>query len=528
MTMHTLKKTLTASVAMAVTTLALSGAARADEIRAVLGGDLQVLDPISSSSYATRTFGFMVYDTLFARDGEGEIKPQMLDSYTVSDDGLIYTFVLRDGLIWSDETPVTSDDVVASITRWSQRDGLGGQMMAAAESLTALDPLTVELKLAKPFSMVLDALSKEGSPVPFIMPKALADKPVTEANTEVLGSGPYLFIADEFAPGSKAVFKPNPNFVSRDEAPSGMFGDKTAVTPIELVSVSDAASQIAGIQTGELDFLQYPPFDLLPVLRANPDIDVLDPGPNAGNIGLMRFNHLQPPFDNPKVRQAVAYALDRGEIMTGAGVSPEDQDPDCTSFFSCGTPFEAHKGGEQYKVRDLDKAKALLTESGYAGEEMVLLTSDDDLAVNAAQVIKQELGEAGIPVRVDVMDLNTLFERRASKAPVSEGGWSAFISYLSAMDTSSPVAHLYLNNNCNMDYAGWSCDEEMRALQDAFTSETDPAKRQDMVDQINVLAQASLPTLLWGVFSQPVAMRTSLVGFNYKTSTPVFWGATKE
>ncbi len=527
MTLWMHSKRMLSPLAIGLVASLAAGTAMADPIKAVLGGDLQVLDPIASSSYATRTFGYLVYDTLFARDADGNIQPQMVDSYTVSDDGLTWVFKLRPGTVWSDGTAVTSADVVASIERWEARDGLGKQLKAATVSLTATYPMTVELKLASPFGMVLDAFAKEGSPVPFIMPAKLAAKPATEANTEVLGSGPYIFDAANFVPGSKADFLPNPKYTGPSQPASGMWGNKLAKNPVEIVSVPDAIAQVNGLMAGEVDFVQYPSFDMLSTLASNPDITVADPGPTAGNVGFLRLNHAQPPFDNPKIRKVAALALDRGAIMTAAGIPAENQNIDCLSFFSCGTAYEAHKGGEGYRTRNVAEAKKLLAEAGYKGELVDILSPQDDLGNVTAPVIQQELEEVGFKVKVEQMDLNTIFERRASKAPVSEGGWSAFISYLSAMDTSSPVTHLYLNNNCNPNYAGWSCDEEMRKLQDAFASETDPVKRQELVDAVNVRAQESLPAIIWGVYSQPVAMRGALADFNFKTSTPVFWGAVK-
>lgn len=192
-----------------------------------------------------------------------------------------------------------------------------------------------------------------------------------------------------------------------------------------------------------------------------------------------------------------------------------------------GFPPVGERNADPASLQHVDEARKLLAEAGYKGELVDILSPQDDLGNVTAPVIQQALEEVGFKVRVEQMDLNTLFDRRDSKAPVAEGGWSAFLSYLSAMDTSSPVTHLYLNNNCNPNYPGWSCDEEMRKLQDEFASETDPAKRQALVDAVNVRAQETLPAIIWGVFSQPVAYREALSDFNFKTSTPVFWGATK-
>src|SRR2546430_8954516 len=136
--------------------------------------DLRILDPIATTAYITRNHGYMVYDTLFAIDAKFQVKPQMVDKWEVSKDGLTYTFTLRDGLKFHDGAPVKSADCIASIDRWSKRDALGQKLGEATESWTAVDDKTLRLKLKTPFPLTLDALAKPSSNVPFIMPARIA------------------------------------------------------------------------------------------------------------------------------------------------------------------------------------------------------------------------------------------------------------------------------------------------------------------------------------------------------------------
>ncbi len=145
--------------------------AGAQTLKLVAHSDLKVLDPIWTTAFITRNHGYMIYDVLFARDDELRIRPQMVDKYEVSADKLSWTFTLRDGLEWHDGKPVTSEDCVASIKRWGARDALGQQLMASVGEMKAIDAKTFQIVLKEPFGLVLDALGKPSSTVPFMMPK---------------------------------------------------------------------------------------------------------------------------------------------------------------------------------------------------------------------------------------------------------------------------------------------------------------------------------------------------------------------
>ena len=153
---------------------------------AVLEAEIATLDPHFTPAYISRTFGFMVFDTLFAKDAKGEIKPQMVQDWKVSPDGLIYTFTLRDGLKWHDGQPVTSADCVASLRRWGQRNALGRRIFAVTASLEPDDAKTFVLTLKEPSGLVIDALGNPVSPVAFMMPERVAKTPADQRITEII------------------------------------------------------------------------------------------------------------------------------------------------------------------------------------------------------------------------------------------------------------------------------------------------------------------------------------------------------
>ncbi|MBV8191561.1 MAG: ABC transporter substrate-binding protein, partial [Alphaproteobacteria bacterium] len=149
-------------------------------LRVVMHSDLKILDPVWTTAYIVRNHGYLIYDTLFAMDGKLEIKPQMVDSWTVSEDQLTWTFKLRDGLKWQDGTPVTSADVIPSIKRWTAKDTLGGLLAKATKEMTAPDERTFRIVLKEPFALMLNALAKSASVPLFVVPKRVAETPVTQ------------------------------------------------------------------------------------------------------------------------------------------------------------------------------------------------------------------------------------------------------------------------------------------------------------------------------------------------------------
>src|SRR5689334_3556179 len=164
-----------AAVAACLGVLAAAPAGAQTTLKLVAHSDLKVLDPIWTTAFITRNHGYMIYDVLFAKDAKGEVQPQMVDKYQVSPDKLTWTFTLRPGLEWSDGKPVTAEDCVASIKRWGARDSLGQQLLSATAELKPLDAQSFQLTLKEPFGLVLDALGKPSSNVPFMMPKRVAE-----------------------------------------------------------------------------------------------------------------------------------------------------------------------------------------------------------------------------------------------------------------------------------------------------------------------------------------------------------------
>src|SRR3954465_9745120 len=327
-------------------------------ITAVMHSDLRIIDPGFTTAYITRDHGYMVYDTLLATDSNFKIQPQMAD-YKVSDDKLTYTFTLRDGLKWHDGAPVTAEDCVASLQRWGKRDGMGQKLMNFVASIEATDAKTVTLKLKEPYGLVLESIGKPSSVVPFMMPKRIAETPADKAIAEQIGSGPFKFVAAEFQPGVKAVYEKNKDYVPRKEPPSWASGGKVVkVDRVEWITMPDAQTAVNALQSGDIDFMENPSFDLLPLLAKDKDmkVQILN---QLGFQTLGRMNFLHPPFDNVKVRRAAFLAMKQKDVLDALVGNPEYYKV-CGAVFVCGTPLETDVGAESLiKGNGMAEAKKL-------------------------------------------------------------------------------------------------------------------------------------------------------------------------
>jgi peptide/nickel transport system substrate-binding protein len=484
--------------------------------------DLKVLDPIWTTAYITRNHGYMVYDVLFALDDKLQVQPQMVESWQMSQDGMQYTFTLRSGLKFHDGSPVTAHDVVASLRRWGQRDVLGKQLLRATGTLEATDERTVRLALQEPFGLVLDALAKPSSNVPFIMPARLASTPADEQIKEVIGSGPFKFVRDEWQPGHRVVYVRNPDYVPRAEPASfGAGGKRVYVERVEWLYIPDPATAHAALEAGEVDFWETPPVDFAAQLEKNPKVTVsiVDP---MGTQGLLRPNHLHPPFNHQKARQALLYIVNQETYLRAAIGDPKFWRR-CAAFFICGGPWESEAGAAPYKTQDVEKAKRLLQEAGYDGRPVVLLDPTDIPLLHAATLVTRELlTKAGVKVDLQAMDWSTLISRRAEKKPPAEGGWNLFHTWAVAADMFSPAINAALASDCDKAWFGWPCSEAIERLKAEWARTLDPAQKKQLADEIQAQAYEEVPYVPWGQWFLPSAYRSYVKGV-LAFPAPVLW-----
>jgi peptide/nickel transport system substrate-binding protein len=508
--------------------LAVSAPADAKTITAVLHSDLRIIDPGFTSAYITRDHGYMVYDTLLAMDANFKIQPQMAD-WKVSDDKLTYTFTLRDGLKWHDGTPVTAEDCVASLKRWATTDNMGQKLMEFTAGIEATDPKTITLKLKEPYGLVLESIGKPSSYVPFMMPKRLAETPAGQQIKEQIGSGPFKFVQAEFQPGVKAVYEKNKDYVPRTEPPSWTAGGKVVkVDRVEWITMADAQTAANALQSGDIDFVEVPAFDILPVLAANSEITI----ETLSRLGFQtagRMNFLHPPFDNVKIRRAAFTAMNQKNVLDALVGNPEFYRI-CGAAFVCDTPLATEIGSETLVKGDgMAEAKKLLAESGYDGTPVVIMAPGDVVTLKAQPIVAAQLSrQAGFKVDLQVTDWQTVVSRRASQKPPKEGGWNMFFTNFTGADAMNPIASVSIGGKGkNSGWFGWPEDAQLEQLKDAFARSSSPEEQKKIAADLQKEVYEQVIYIPLGQYLTPSAWRKSLTGVLGGPATPIFWNIDK-
>ena len=515
---------LAGACALAALMLGAPGArAQGKVLKVSLSTELQILDPIVTRINSARVFAYLVYDTLVGMDSAGNFRPQMLDRWDISTDKLTYSFTLRDELAWSDGTPVTADDCVASIERWAKRDPFGGAMMDAVADLRPSDAQHFVMHLRRPFAFVIEALGRPGHQIPVMMPARLARLDAAKPVPEAIGSGPFIFLQKEWRPGDVASFVPNPRYRPRPEAPDGLAGGKVVkLDRVDLMSIPDQATRSNALETGELDWLEIAPLDYVANLRANPGIVVGKPRAMDQFLAVLNINHADPPFNNIKVRKALQAAIVQPEIVAAVGLPDDLVTPFCGSIYMCNAPGSTDAGTEALKSAGAEHARQLLKESGYAGEPVVVFHSRTSALLNPiGLVVAAQLRRAGFNVQVESRDSATMQQRRLQRT-----GWSIVPIVTNGIDLMNPLASQLVAGNCFDTVPGWYCDPKMTDLLQRYAAASEPGEQRQLADQIQVAFHDNVNYVIAGQVAAPPAWRSSLTGV-VPFSFPVFWNLTR-
>ena len=483
-------------------------------------------DPVWTTAQATRNLALMIYETLYTRDSALNPHPHMLEGHLVEDAGRRWTMKLRPGQLFHDGTPVLARDCVASIRRWMVRDPIGATIKARLDSLEATDDRTLVWRLNKPFPFLPNALAKT-QPTCVIMPERLAGDPFKQA-AEAVGSGPFRWIANEFVSGSRAVFARNERYVPRQEKidyASG--GYHVHFDRVEWRIIPDAATAAAALATGEVDWVEVPLPDLLPMLRRAAGVTVgrLD---THGIFSALRPNFIQGPTANAAVRRAMIAAIDQTDTMTA--VMGEDRSgwraP--VGFFVPGTESASETGMDAVRKRPSDAAiKAALKEGGYNNERIAFMHPTDPPAYSAlCQVAIAAFRRIGLNIDEQVTDWSTVTQRRNSKEPLEKGGWSLFPSGFPAVDYGNPVLAGSMRSNGAGAWVGWPDNARLEALREAWIDSTDPAEQKRLSEQLQAECFNYVPYVPLGQYLSASAWRNSVSGL-LAGPAPVFWNARK-
>jgi peptide/nickel transport system substrate-binding protein len=493
-------------------------------LRFIPQSDVTALDPVWTSVYVTRNHAYLVFDTLYGQDSNFQIQPQMVEGHTVDQDGRLWRLRLRDGLMFHDNTPVLARDCVASIRRWARRDAFGQTLMLVTDELSAADDRTIQFRLKQPFPFLPEALGKIGVNMLPIMPERLANTDPFKQVTEMVGSGPFRFLADERVVGARVAYERFAGYRPRESGtPDWTAGPKIVhFDRVHWTVIPDGATAAAAMQQGEADWWEQPIFDLLPVLKRAPDLNttVVEV---TGNIGLLRMNQLFPPFDNPAIRRALLLGLDQSDFMASVVGDTPDAARTNVGYFAPGIPMASDAGLDVLKApRDAAAAKRAIEAAGYKGEKVVVMTPSDYPRIDAlCNVAADLLRRCGLNVELQAADWGTVIQRRASKAPLEQGGWSVFITTLTGADMSSPAGNLALRGNGQGAWFGWPTAPGLERLRNTWLVATDASEQKKIAAEIQAQAFVDVPFLPLGQFFQPTTQSRSLA--DGLKGMPLFW-----
>ncbi|MGY6031405.1 ABC transporter substrate-binding protein [Phytobacter sp. AG2a] len=471
------------------------------------------LDPYLTTNNATSDVDRHIFETLFTINARYEPVPELVQSYTLSDDRKTYTFVLRDGIHFHDGQLLTADDVVASMNRWLTVSTQGKANLPGVQ-FSKVDDKTVTFTLPAPSLITLNVLADVKN-IAAIMPKRIIDeansskKPVTE----LIGTGPYKLA--EFKAGDYLHLTRYDQYASRTEAASGLSGQKKAdVKDIWFRYITDESTRLAGAMTGEYDLVFQLPKDNIDTLASAPDISLFQPQ-SGGSLITYLFNKNQGPFANVKLRQAFNLALDVHQTLLAGYSDPRFFKEGPSLGFPDQVDWYSDAGKPYWNQHKLDEARKLVQESGYKGEEVVIIATKEyaelyNLAIVAQQVLKQ----IGVKSRLDVYDWPTVLQRRQDPKNFD----------LCALEfTMRQVLHQYPFLDSRAKFPGLSDSPEIDGVLDAIKQAATLKETRPLVDKLNVLLWQYLPVIVLGrTTPDAVAIKNNVKGYQ-DLSGPILW-----
>jgi peptide/nickel transport system substrate-binding protein len=363
------------------------------------------------------------------------------------------------------------------------------------------------------------------------MPERLANTDAFTQVTEMVGSGPFRFKADEHMAGNLTVYEKFAGYVPCAGAPgtaNWISGPKLAhFDRVEWHTIADAATAAAALQSGEVHWWEYPTPDLIPLLRKAHGIDVAI-NDMTGSLAIMRLNWLYPPFDNPAIRRALLWGVSQEDFMTAVAGTDTSMWKTDVGVFPPGTSFASDAGmGPLTGKRDLDRVKAELKAAGYNGEKVVVMGASDLPTIKAeADVGADMLTRCGMNVDYQMMDWGTLVQRRAKRDTPDKGGWNVFFTGFGGLDFINPAAHLLLRGNGANAWFGWPDDAKLETLRQDWFNAPDLAAQQKICRDIQSEALHDVIYVPLGQYYQPTAFQHDLAAGMMK-AFPIFWNVAR-
>jgi peptide/nickel transport system substrate-binding protein len=491
----------------------VSRGATAHTLRFIPQADLTVLDPLGTTAYVTRNHGHLCWDTLYGLAADFVPSPQLAAGHVVEDDGKRWTFTLREGPTFHDGAKIRATDAVASIRRWMPHDAYGQALAQRLDEIRPLDDLRFEVRLRRPFGPLLFGLAKPWSYPCFIYPERFAVVDPAKPLTEVVGSGPYRFVASERVFGSQVVYEKFDHYIPTPVGDASLTaGPKLAwFERQEWKIITDTATSAAALQAGEVDWWETVAPDLRPLLAHSEGV-VLDQPDSNGTYASLRFNELQPPFDNPAARRALLKAVQQSDFMTAVAGDDHRLWRDGVGCFPIGTPLASDVGMDLLKSpRDPAAARAALSKVGKVGAKVVALHATDVPNQDALMTVGVDLlRKLGFQVTDATSDWGTMLQRRGNKTPIDQGGWSVLIALFSASELATPAGNPLLRGNGQDAWYGWPTAPRLDALEQAWFDAPDLAAQKRIGIAIQQQFFDDLPYIPLGQYLSGTAYRQGL------------------
>ena len=502
---------------------ALAQPANARTLRFIPQADVTTLDPLGTTSYAVRNHGHLCWDTLYGLDDRFTPHPQLAEGAVSEAGGLVWTFTLRDGPRFHDNEPVRAQDAVASIRRWMVRDTHGQTLSSRLADMRVIDDRRFTMRLRRPFGAMLDALGKSSSYPCFIMPERFASTPANVALTEIVGSGPYRFVADERVAGARAVYRRFDGYVPTPVGPPTVTaGPKIAgFERVEWTIITDSATSAAALQSGEVDWWERVTPDLRDLLLRARGV-MVDRVEENGTVAMLRPNHLTEPFNDPAVRRAILPALVQADFMASI-TNDRARWQDGIGCFPARSPLASAAGLEAITgPRSLDQARAMLAATGKAGARTIVMNPGDQPNNSALTLVGADLlARVGLGVETVTTDFASMLSRRAKKDPLDAGGWSALIVLFGGEDLNNPGGHPLLRANGGDAWFGWPDSPRLEALRDQWFDAPDAPARAAIGQDIQRQFFTDVPYWPLGQYFVDTAYRRGLVDVRRGMTLPL-------
>ncbi len=377
------------------------GAGGSGNLVAAIAGEPDQLDPQKTSAYFSFEVLENVFDTLVAPDENLEMRPALAESWETSPDGLTWTFHLRDGVTWHDGSPFTADDVVYSYRRIMDEKLANVDKFSAVTDVSAPDPSTVVISVKQPTPNLLTNLG--GFKGMAIVQRKNVES--GEIATHPVGTGPFSFESQKS--GDSINLKANPDY----------WGGAPKVDGVTFRFISQPSTALSALQAGEVDWTDSVPTQRVDQLSSDDSVNLSQIPSN--DYWYLALNEAREPWSDPRVRQAIAYGIDRDAIVQstsyGTAVGNQLAIPEGNPWY---TPYDTYR-------YDIDKAKSLLAQAGAAPRSLdMLVTSEYPETVTAAQVIADNLKPLGITVNIRTVDFATwLDEQNKGNFDMLMMGW---------------------------------------------------------------------------------------------------------